>query len=173
MEALYQQKNNSLMRFRRLKKEELEALEDDFIQFLASNHITAKEWTALKEEQSDRVYQLLDLFSDIVFEKVYQKIEYLQHRSKDTVRVFHCQEDKIIMTGLKISDTTKDLTQAEDIALLSNPSKLQGPVKIFQMEKAYSRDRAEEVFIMMEKDGCQPAQSSMFDALIEMYQSSN
>jgi hypothetical protein len=41
------------------------------------------------------------------------------------------------------------------------------------MEKAYARARAEEVFLMMEKDRCQPAPRSMFDALIEMYKSSN
>lgn len=160
------------MRFRRLEKKELEALQEDFVQFLASNHITASEWTSLKEAKSDKVHELIDIFSDIVLEKVYSKVEYLQHRSKDTVRVFHCQEDKIVMTGLKISDPTRDLTQPEDIVVLSNASELQGPVKIFQMEKAYNHDRAEEIFIMMHKDGCQQASSSMFDALIKMYQSS-
>ncbi|MGH1339069.1 MAG: DUF6495 family protein [Aureispira sp.] len=161
------------MRFRRLKKEELEALEEDFVQFLASNHITAKEWTALKASENEKVYELLDVFSDIVFEKIYSKVDYLQHRTKDTVRVFHCQEDKIVMTGLRISDATRDLTQPEDIAILADASQLQGPVKIFQIEKAYSKERAEEIFLMIEKDRCQPAPRSMFDALIAMYQSSN
>ena len=161
------------MRFRRLKKEELETLEEDFVQFLASNHITAKEWTALKASESEKVHELIDVFSDIVLEKVYSKVDYLQHRSKDTVRVFHCQKDKIVMTGLQISDATRDLTQPEDIVILADASQLQGPVKIFQMEKAYSKERAEEIFLMIEKDRCQPAPRSMFDALIEMYQSSN
>ncbi len=161
------------MRFRRLKKEELEALEADFVKFLASNHITAKDWTALKKENSDKVYELIDVFSDIVLEKIYGEIDYLQHRSKDTVRVFHCQEDKIVMTGLQISDPDRDLTKPEDIAILSNASALNGSVKIFQVEKTYSHERAEEVFIMMHKDGCQPAAPSMFNALIEMYRASN
>jgi hypothetical protein len=161
------------MRFRRLTNEELEALEQDFIQFLASNQITAPEWIALKEQNAEKVQQLIEIFSDIVLEKVYGNIDYLQHRSKDTVRVFHCQEDKIVMTGLKISDPDRDLTKPADIAILSDASKLQGPVKIFQMEKAYSTARADEVFVMMHKDGCQPAPPSMFNALIEMYQSSN
>lgn len=161
------------MRFRRLKKEELEALEEDFIQFLASNHITAKEWVKLKEAESEKVHELIDIFSDIVLEKVYSNIDYLQHRSKDTVRVFHCQEDKIVMTGLQISDEDRDLTRPEDIAILADPNQIKGTVKIFQMEKAYAHTRAEEVFLMMEKDRCQPAPRSMFDALIEMYESSN
>lgn len=161
------------MRFRRLKKEELEALEQDFVQFLASNHITAKEWTALKESDQEKVQELIVVFSDLVLEKIYSKMDYLQHRSKDTVRVFHCQEDKIVMTGLQISDPNRDLTRPEDLAVLANASQLEGPVKIFQMEKAYAQNRAEEIFIMVEKDGCQPAPASMFNALIEMYQSSN
>lgn len=160
------------MRFRRLTTEELETLEEDFVQFLASNQITAKEWLSLKENDLDQVHKLIDLFSDIVLEKVFSKIECLQHRTKDTVRVFYCQDDKITMTGLQIADPTKDLTNPKHLAILADPSALNGSVKVFQMDKKYITERPDEVFSMMYKDGCQPASKSMFDALVKMYESS-
>ena len=56
------------MRFRRLTKNELEHLEEDFVRFLASNQITADEWEKFKTEQPQKVHELLDIFSDIVLE---------------------------------------------------------------------------------------------------------
>lgn len=158
------------MRFRRLTKEELETLEEDFIQFLASNHVTAKDWTSYKENKPEKVEELIGLFSDIVLEKVFSKMDYLQHRTKDTIRVFHCQEDKISMTGLQITDPSKDLTNPADLAVLADPASLSGSVKVFQVDKEYAQERADEVFGMLYKDGCQPASKSMFDALVTMYE---
>ena len=82
------------MRFRRLTEEELEPLQEDFVQFLASNQITAKEWLEMKANNLEKVHDLIDLFSDIVLEKVFGSLEYLQHRTKDTIRVFYCQDNK-------------------------------------------------------------------------------
>lgn len=161
------------MRFRRLRKEEIEPLEQEFVHFLATHQITAQEWVKLKEEDSEKVYELIDIFSDIVLEKVYSQMEYLQHRTKDVIRVFKCEEEKIIMTGMQISDTERDLTRPEDVALLAQPDGIQGSVKIFQMERAYQQERPDEVFSMMHRDGCQPAPASMFNALIEMYHASS
>lgn len=160
------------MRFRRLTTDELETLEEDFVQFLASNHITAKEWVALKENNPTRVHELIDLFSDIVLEKVFSNIEYLQHRTKDVIRVFYCQDNQITMTGLQITDPNKDLTNPEHLAILADPNALNGSVKVFQMAKDYAEKRPDEVFGMMYKDGCQPASKSMFDALVKMYETS-
>ncbi len=161
------------MRFRRLSKEELEPLEDDFIQFLAAHQITAQDWISLKEHNTPKVNELVDVFSDIVLEKVFSTIQYLQHRTKDTIRVFYCQEDKITMTGLQISDPNKDLTSAADLALLSQPSAIEGKVKLFQIDKVYTDKRADEVYSMMHKDGCRPAPKGMFEVLENMYSQSS
>ena len=161
------------MRFRTLTNEELKPLEEDFVKFLASNQITAKEWQALKEENSNKVHELIDLFSDIVLEKVFSTIEYLQHRTKDTIRVFYCQENKITMTGLQITDPSKDLTNAEDLIVLTDPSAIKGQVKVFQIDKKYAKQRPDEVYKMMYSDGCQPASKGMYDVLGKMYAQSS
>ena len=157
------------MRFRRLTKEELEHLEQDFVQFLASNQITADEWEALKTDDKSKVHDLLDTFSDIVLEKVMTKVQYLQHRSKDTIKVFYCQEKLLTMTGLQIEDETKDLTNPNDLAVLANPSNLKGKVKILQIEKEYTKDRTDEIFEVIQRNGCQIAPAGMFQTLENMY----
>ncbi|MCH2023385.1 MAG: DUF6495 family protein [Saprospiraceae bacterium] len=157
------------MRFRRLTEEELTALKEDFIQFLASNQITANEWLDMKAENADKVHDLIDMFSEIVLEKVFGNLEYLQHRTKDTIRVFYCQKDKITMTGLQITDPSRDLTNPKDLEILSNPDAIQGKVKVFQMDKKYSQKRPDEVYSMMSNNGCQPAPKGMFDLLVKMY----
>lgn len=156
------------MKYRRLTKDELESLEEDFVQFLASNQVTADEWIKLKEENSDKVHDFIELFSDIVLEKVFSNIQYLQHRSKQVIRVFWMGEDKITMTGLQLSDPTKDLTNPLHLQLLSDPEQLVKGVKVFQMEKEYTKPRAEEIFEMMEAYACQPAPKAMFDMLVNM-----
>jgi hypothetical protein len=158
------------MRFRRLTKEELEQLEQDFVQFLASNQITADDWEKMKETDKPKVHELLDLFSDIVLEKVFSKINYLQHRSKDTIRVFQCKEDKLSMIGLKIEDETKDLTNPKDLAILANPKAVKGAVKMYQIEREYLKERPDEVFEMMQRNGCQVAPDGMYQMLESMYQ---
>jgi len=157
------------MRFRRLTKEELEPLEEDFVQFLASHQITANEWEKMKDQNKDKVHELLDIFSDIVLEKVFSDIKYLQHRSKDTIRVFACREDNLVMTGLKIEDPSKNLTNPEHLAILANPERVQGKVKIFQIEKDYAKEKADEIFEMMYRNGCRIAPDGMFQMLENMY----
>jgi len=76
------------------------------------------------------------------------------------------------MTGLKISDESKDLTNPNDLAVLTDPNSIKGTVKVFQIEKAYSETRADEVFGMMYQSGCQPASKAMFGTLASMYQKS-
>lgn len=157
------------MRFRRLTDEELEALEQDFIQFLASQQISAKDWLNMKANSIDKVHALIDVFSDIVLEKVFNKIEYLQHRSKDSIRVFYCQQDKITMTGMMIADHNIDLRNNDDLKTMSDPKAIKGKIKIFQMEKQYKAQKADELFSMIYKDGCQQAEPKLFQMLVDMY----
>ena len=58
------------MKFRRLTNEELQELEKEFVQFLVSNTVTADDWEKIKEDNPERAEGLIEIFSDIVFEKV-------------------------------------------------------------------------------------------------------
>ena len=76
------------MKYRQLTKEQFESLHKEFAQFLATQKIDANKWTALKSENSPIVKEELELFSDLVWDDVLNKVEYLEHFSKTSVNLF-------------------------------------------------------------------------------------
>ena len=68
------------MKYRVLSTKELEPLKDDFIKFLSANTITGEDWTKIKSNKPNQASKLIEIFSDIVWEKSLEKIKYLEHR---------------------------------------------------------------------------------------------
>ena len=65
------------MKFSRLTKEQFEELSDEFSLFLASNCIDSKQWNYIKSKSIDKAEKILDSFSDIVWNNVISKVNYL------------------------------------------------------------------------------------------------
>ena len=143
------------MKYRRLTQDELQELEPEFVRFLASNQITAADWQKLKEESPEKVKSVIELFSDIVFDKVIRKVKYLDHIEPRVIRTFHCKEDHILMFGVQVEGKTElDFSQNTDPQALLMQMQLSGAqLKLFQAEKGYKESREEELFRMME-NGC-------------------
>ena len=83
------------MKYRQLTKEQFESLHKEFAQFLATQKIDADKWTALKSENSPIVKEELELFSDLVWDDVLNKVEYLEHFSKTSVNLFKCEKEAV------------------------------------------------------------------------------
>ena len=66
------------MKYRLLTDEELKELEEDFKHFLITNHVYNEEWIQLNKTNDKKVKELVELFSDIVFEKALSKIIFLE-----------------------------------------------------------------------------------------------
>ena len=64
------------MKYARLTKEQFEELHQEFINFLATQSITADEWKKLKIEKPEVAEQELDIFSDLIWEGVLNKVKY-------------------------------------------------------------------------------------------------
>ena len=58
------------MKYTRLTKEQFEELNQEFINFLATQSITAEEWKEIKEQKPEVAEEELDVFSDLVWEGV-------------------------------------------------------------------------------------------------------
>ena len=80
------------MKYRRLTKEQLEELHLEFINFLATQSITAEEWDTLKKEKPDVAEEEIDVFSDLIWEGVLNKVEYLENVSERHMHLFHLTE---------------------------------------------------------------------------------
>jgi len=140
-----------MVKYRRLSNEELIALKDDFVKFLSSQSISAPDWEKLKQSKIEKVDELIDFFSDIVMEKVLSKIEYLEVLSENEIKLFHMQESKAKLIGIKFKREGLDLNKADQFEIIFNDiSKLLSfKPEIYSLEKDYTKTRAEEAFFLI------------------------
>lgn len=155
------------MKYRRLTLEELAELEQDFIKFLAANGIPGPEWEKIKAEKPVKANEMIELFSDLIFDKTLEQIEYLEFKTPKDIKTFHCQPDKIIMNGLMIEgDTTIDFTQSQDPQEMSQLLAGSGAkVKLYTAQKAYHPNKKEELFKMMEGGALISKDGALFKTL--------
>ena len=150
-----------MVKYRRLSIEELEELEKEFIQFLAVNGIDAEKWQDLKKNQIEEANEFIDSFSDLVFGKSLEGVQYIEHRTASDYKIFFYDENEAQMIGVKsktIDLTDKNWHTASDEYLKTNQ------ISIIKGSKKHNKTRSEELFDMMEK-GCLPAEQKMFALL--------
>lgn len=155
------------MKYRRLDADELAELEQEFIQFLAANTITGSEWEKIKQETPAKAEQLIELFSDLVFDKTLSNIRYLEFKTSRDIKTFHCLPDKMILNGLRIlGDTSLDFTQESDPQQMLQLLQLSGArLQLYTAEKTYTASREQELFELMEKGALISRDGALFKAL--------
>lgn len=160
------------MKFKRLAQEELDELRDEFVQFLASNSITADDWEDIKQNKPQQAEDLIAIFSDTVYQKSLEKIEYLEFVEASEIKTFHFGDQKAVMFGLQVDGKDVDLTDSETVQQLANEGDKEPniTVEVFRGEKEYAQEREEEIFHLMEA-GAQPSDGTKFQALQEVYKS--
>ncbi len=151
------------MKYKRLTSEELQALEKDFIHFLSSAQITAHDWEKIKTTELQKAEELMDVFSDVVYDKVMSKIKFLEYRDEKTLNIFNCTEEKIILLGLRVKEHSPlDLT-APNVFAQWNESNTSA-VNVIKTEKNYIKDRGVEVFELLQT-GCLITDDRLFKVL--------
>ena len=138
------------MKYIRLTKEQFEELHQEFINFLATQSITAEEWTNIKHNEPDVAEQELDVFSDLVWEGVLKRVRYLEHISAHQMHLFHCLKNDIRLIALKVKNDTVDLATKEGFDWFRT-NLLSDDVEFFSAKKAYSEDRALDKFKLIEQ----------------------
>lgn len=108
------------MKYKRLTKEQLESLHEEFSNFLASQQIDRKEWEDLKLHKPEIVEQELDIFSDLVWEGVLTNAKFLEHFSKNYIFLFHCQEKFIQSIVIKSLEPNIDFMSKEGLKWLGD-----------------------------------------------------
>jgi len=148
------------MKYRQLTKEQFESLHDEFSKFLASQKIDKEKWDSIKKENPNLVEEELNLFSDMVWEDVLTKVNYLEHFSKNKVNLFKTGEGVIQRIVVSVANDT-DLSQEEGYMwLLKNPQ--DDAVEIFRGNKKYEQIRNKEIFDLIEK-GSQISKGELFE----------
>ncbi|UTW62256.1 hypothetical protein KFE98_19995 [bacterium SCSIO 12741] len=151
-----------MAKYRLLTHEELMEMEQEFVEYLVVNGITAPDWEKMKKEEPAKAKQIIELFSDVVFAGILRKIKFLEFRSEHEVRVFQCLPEKLIQVALECEGEGVDFTQEGSIEqVLSDPP---AEISIYTVEKEYNESREEELFEMIEW-GCLVGGESLFKAL--------
>lgn len=163
-----------MLKYRRLTKDELQDLEPEFIKFLAAQSITAPDWEMIKAEKIEKRDELLALFSNIVLERVFSSIEYLEILTQDELRIFNMNKERGRLLGLKISNKEADLREDTFIdKLFKDPNKLLSlKPKFYELIKNYDKPKAEEVFFLLNM-GAKITDSTLYNALNSMLEGQN
>jgi hypothetical protein len=148
------------MKYERLTKEQFEELHQEFINFLATQSITAEEWNDIKKHKPEVAEEELDIFSDLVWEGVLKKVEYLEHISSQHMFLFHFTETEIELIKIQIRHPNIDITTKEGYDWLQK-NFLEDDVEIHQATKALSDDRNKDIFALI-KQGANITKGQLF-----------
>ncbi len=137
------------MTYARLTKEQFEELNQEFINFLATQSIDAKEWQTIKETKPEVAEQELDVFSDLVWEGVLKQAKYLEHISPQSMHLFALNDANMHLIGVKLKNDI-DLTTKEGFAWLRD-NLLDDNVEFVTATKEYSENKNLDKFTLIQQ----------------------
>jgi len=138
------------LKYARLTKEQFEELHPEFINFLATQSITAEEWATIKAKQPQVAEEELDVFSDLVWEGVLQKAEYLENIAPQQLFLFKVEATEMRLISLKIVKDDIDITTAEGYQWLQQ-NFAGDAVEFFTASKAFSANKSEDIFALIKQ----------------------
>lgn len=157
------------MKFRRLTVDELKQMEKEFITFLASNSITALDWESLKKREPRKATTLVEIFSDIVFEKALSNCLCIEQLSTKEFRVYRFFDTSVKLIVMKVHpESSIELTEGElGKNVLHLIQSAPNQISIYKAQKNYKKLREQEMFEVLQSGGYM-ADSVLFDALNTM-----
>ena len=134
-----------MAKYRLLSNKELKLMEKDFIEYLVVNSITADDWIKLKKNDPEKAQMIVELFSDVVLEKVLRKSQYLKKINKDSILCFHYQSNQVVLVGIQ-ENIPGAITK-----LWTSQSYNIDDYELMHSEKEYKEQREIEMYRMIEK----------------------
>ena len=138
------------MKYSRLTKEQFDELHKEFINFLATQSITATEWADLKINKPEVVEQELDVFSDLVWEGVLNQAKFLEHISPQQIHLFSLNEADMHVVAVKLNNEEVDLTTNDGFNWLRD-NLLNESVEFLQAKKGYLEDKNLDKFKLIQQ----------------------
>ncbi len=138
------------MKYARLTKEQFEELHLEFINFLATQSITAEEWTEIKATKPEVMEQELDIFSDLIWEGVLNNVKYLEHLSPRQLMLFHISETHMDLIAIKIENEDIDITTDYGYKWLQQNIN-DDSVVLYTSTKAIKEDRNKDIFVLIQQ----------------------
>jgi hypothetical protein len=138
------------MKYTRLTKEQLEELHQEFINFLATQSITAAEWETIKRDKPEVAEEELDIFSDLIWEGVLDKVNYLEHFSANQMFLFNIDQVKINLIAVKIEKDDIDIRTPSGYQWLQK-NLMDDSVNLYTSSKVLKEDRNKDIFALIQQ----------------------
>lgn len=151
------------MKYTRLTKEQFDELHREFAQFLALQSIDRHEWEEIKSLRLHVAEQELDVFSELIWEKVLSRTAYVDNISVNHWFLFHVTDSHIHSIIVRNFKPDLDISEPEGrdylLAHLSEPF-----FEILTGRKSFS-DRNAEVFQLI-RSGGEISDGSLYRAIL-------
>ena len=154
------------MKYRQLTKEQFEELHLEFAKFLATQQIDVEEWKEMKANNPNLAEDEMNLFSDVVWDDVLTKTNYLEHFSENTINLFRCDTEEIHRIVVKVDKEDVNLLESRDYEWFVNNSK-DDAIEYFKGQKPYLKERNSEIFDLIEK-GSAIAKGELYEAVFKL-----
>lgn len=138
------------MKYTRLTKEQFEELHAEFASFLATQAIDKAEWDSLKINKPEVAEQELDVFSDLIWEGVLSKAEFLEHFSKNHIFLFQCFETFVQSIVLKSLVEETDFLTKDGLQWLGD-NMFTDAIEMKTGRKIFTEDRNSSIFELIQQ----------------------
>lgn len=149
--------NNLTVKYRKLSSDELEEFENEFVKFLVINGITADEWVKIKTNHNEKANAIIDKFSDVIFESIIRKTEFLDFISSKSIKCFQCLKDEIVLVGI-------DAPNESNIDFTKNINETFEDLEVYTNTKKYKKQRELELFDLINA-GAQISKGELYKKL--------
>lgn len=138
------------MKYTRLTKEQFEELNQEFSTFLATQTIDKAEWDKIKTKKPEVAEQELDVFSDLIWEGVLTKAEYLEHFSKNHIFLFQSFDTYVQSIVLKSLVPETDFLTKEGLQWLSD-NMFTETIEMKTGKKVFTEERNTSIFGLIQQ----------------------
>ena len=138
------------MKYSRLTKEQFDELHAEFVNFLATQAIDKAEWDKIKIEKPEIAEQELDVFSDLIWEGVLSRAEFLEHFSKNHIFLFQCFDTNVKSIVLKSLVPETDFLTKEGLQWLSD-NMFTDTIEMKIGKKDFSEERNSAIFQLIQQ----------------------
>ncbi len=138
------------MKYARLTKEQFEELTEEFTNFLATQTIDKKEWDAIKADKPEVAEQELDVFSDLIWEGVLNKTQYLEHFSKNHIFLFEAFDTHVESIVLKSMVPDVDFLTKDGLQWLSD-NMFTETIEMKTGKKIFTEERNPSLFALIQQ----------------------
>jgi hypothetical protein len=151
------------MKYSRLSREQFESLHQEFALFLAAQSIDKTQWNQIKSDNLSLTDELMDLFSDMVWDHSLDKITYLENRSDYHLFLFKCENARIDLILIRVEKDCPSLMDKDYKQWLAK-NLSDSRVDIFESSRTFQETLKEEKFKLMNQ-GAKVSDGETFEDL--------